>query len=820
MVTGACGASRPNGAVQALKRLLRATGVSPGNAFVPAPCRGGGTSGSAWCNDAVSARDTVATCELVTREDYFGPRSLALLCLRVRPACPGRAFPTSCIVSISTSSQRLDALALQDVVVKEWPLHSAGAETTVAVSTLYHVATLLGAEPVAGTRVFMTLRFLGCCDASNTHRIAALELFYTPHDTRTVAVELTLSPTPRPAAVAVHHNASSSDEEVAPPPPPPPLRRVRSLHSSLSRASTDADSRAGGGGATPAGSEDDALAKYVFHARPRSPRRRSVTQPLRTIYVDINTEEDEEEKEEELIADDVIEVPTSPCTTLSTSSRLPARLTVAGRRGPSADTPVVSASRVSTASGRTLCRNAGAVPRQEAPASPQFTTSDGGVSAALRGGDPHQPALREARCSSVVVTASAAPPRCAAFVVPDRRDFVAVSLLQQRQKEEEERQQQRRYMQRVSSMPWEEACAPPAFPHHGVENEAAAAVAQNKRRIRNLQGVPAYEAEHDLLRAVMELLGLPRETLYRGAPSRRISTAPSRLCSVQSGACSRQPCPSPRQSEEAVEPAPPATDALAVDASQAPQRSELKPATPPPLHVDLAKSFVLLLEPPVGHVGAESHTPLRALADRTAELNLLREATKTAAKIEPSREAQQLALRTGHIFHGTSLPSSEESYEPSLLLQMEPPASHRSPPCWGGSISLGTLADAAEPATTSLHIGTFLVWKHHFSRNGVAKRILLVQREGEVVLLTLKKLDRQKKAPQLALRKDVAVATGLQAYYSNAIHRDHVHIAECCLVVTRSGQQVAAVEMQSVGELQLAVQLLLPACTSKTRVTS
>ncbi|RNE99244.1 hypothetical protein TraAM80_08384 [Trypanosoma rangeli] len=216
---------------------------------------------------------------------------------------------------------------------------------------------------------------------------------------------------------------------------------------------------------------------------------------------------------------------------------------------------------------------------------------------------------------------------------------------------------------------------------------------------------------------------------------------------------------------------------------------------------------------------AESHTPLQALADRTAELNLLRQAKKAAAKSEPSREAQKLTLRTGQISDSTSLPSSEESYEPSLVLQVEPLASHRPPPCWGGSVSLGPLADAAEPAATSLHIGTFLVWKHHFSRNGAAKRILLVQREDEVVLLTLKKLHCLKKAPQLALRKDVAVVTGLQAYYSNAIHRDHVHIAECCLVVTRSGQQVAAVEMQSVGELQLAVQLLLPACTSRTRVT-
>ncbi|RNE99245.1 hypothetical protein TraAM80_08385 [Trypanosoma rangeli] len=508
MVTDACGASRPNGAVQAFKRLLRATGVSPGNAFVPAPCRGGG----AWCNDAVSARDTVATCELATRGDYFGPRSLALLCLRVRPACPGHAFPTSCVVSLSTSSQRLDALALQDIVVKEWPLHSAGAETTVAVNTLYHVATLLGAEPVAGTRVFMTLRFLGCCDASDTHRIAAVELLYTPHDTRTVAVELTPSPTPCHAAVAEHHDASSSDEDVVPPSPPPPLRRVKTLHSSLSRTSTDADSRAEGSGATPAGSEDDVLAEYVFHAMSRSPRRRSVTQPLRTIFVDIDTEENEED----LTADNVIEVPTSPCTTLSTSSRLPAHPTVAGRRLPSAGTPVVSASRVSAASRRALCCNEGAVPRQEPPASPQSTTSDGGVSAAPRRGDPRQPTLREACCSSVVVTAFASPPRCAAFVVPDRRDFVAVGLLQQRQKEEEERQQQRRYVQRVSSMLWEEACAPPAFPRHGVENEAAAAVVQNRRRIQNLQGVPAYEAEHDLLRAVMELLGLPRETLYRG----------------------------------------------------------------------------------------------------------------------------------------------------------------------------------------------------------------------------------------------------------------------------------------------------------------
>ncbi|RNF09063.1 uncharacterized protein Tco025E_07146 [Trypanosoma conorhini] len=719
------------GLVQAFKRLLRATGVEPGNAFLPAP--GGGAAVGAWCNTAVSTRDTVATCELATGDD-FGPCSPALLWLRVRPACPGRAFPTACVISLATSAQRLDALALQDVVVRAWPLHPAGAETTIAVRTLYHIAALLGAAPGAGARVFLTLRFRGCCDASDTHRIAAVELRYAPPQLHTVEVALTLSPTPR-------RDASSSEGEL-PPPPPPPLRLL-SAGPRAGSASSEAGSHE-----EEEGDKDDVLAAHVAHATPRSPRRRSVTQPRRTIFVNIDTEEEEE---------DVIEVPTSPCTTRSTASRRP-----------------------------TLpC----AVPRREAPASPQSTSSDDGVSApaGCRGKQQQQqqwPALREVWSAPSPVSASPLPAR-AAFVVPDRRDFVAVGLLQQRQEEEERRR--RRYLQRIS-MPWGEADAAPAVTPHGTESTATA-VEKNRRRIQSLQGVPAYEAEHDLLRTATELLGLRRETLLR----RRPSADPSRRLSVRHDEeRDLAPARQPPASAEAVEP-PPSPSAAAAAAAMEVGRERL--AAP--------ERLTPTLETPAGGAGAEPHAPRQPLADRSAEINLPRGAAKAAAKGDPPREAQP-APGPAPSPHDTSLPASEASCEPSLLVQVEPP------PCWGENVSLGSRAAAAPP-----HVGTFLVWKHHFSRRGTAKRILALQREGEAVLLTLRKLDRQRRAPQMALRRaEIEVVTGLQAYYSNAIHRGHVHAAECCLVVSRGGQQVAAVEMQSVGELRLAAQLLLPACAS------
>ncbi|EKF29133.1 hypothetical protein MOQ_007099 [Trypanosoma cruzi marinkellei] len=902
MVNVASMASYSIGKEKAFKRLLRATGVNPGNAFVPSRCctrarRGElNVADNAWCNYSVSSRDTLATCEVETAH-HFGPHSSALLCVRVCPATPGRAFPTSCVISLSTSSQRMDELAIQDVVVKEWKMDTVRhldaevMETTIAVKTLYHIASLLGKEPIFGTRVFLTFRFLGCCDTSNTHRIAAVELFYTslrplgavtasphaPHDANTFApveVELTLSPTPlqmdaefsdeRAASnsssdspfnvrhpvkriFVVDTNESSVDGDVVPLPPPTPPS-VRAKRGAFITTGGVANDQAEDGDGSYASSEDCVLTAFRLQNTPSSPRRRSVTQPCRTIFVDIEKEEEEESG----ASDEFIEVPTSPCTTLSTSLHRSGGPFASGQR-PVMDAPVTPHSPVSSASFNRLYRDEDNAPKRKAPAIPNSTNFEGDLSIQpLRECQYRDVNMRTPDCVPVAVKESVAPPCRAAFVVPDRRDFVPVSFLQQQKKQED----QRNSYTRVVSMPWGEQVTTPAFVSYGIKGNTAA-VAKNRRCIRNLQTVPVYEEEQDLLKTVTDLLGLERETLCRGSSSRCTSTTTGRLFPTQSNVCSRQPSPSPRfgkgsreeatqklESPDVVEPTPPEEENAAVpvvenatisrEMLQTSSRFSIDPAASVAHALHVARGKALAADKPkmfqtlpeegctqpidlsaeekiqLGKPGEVSHTMRQPLADRTSDLNPCRKEEKAAARGETPREPQPV-LASKFVSHDTSIPSSEESDEPSLLVQVEHPALPCPVMCWGDSIGIDPIDGTTELAVTGPYIGTFLVWKHHFSRNGTAKRILTLLREGDAVVFTLKKLDQRKKISQTTLRENVAVITGLQAYHSNAIHKDHVHQAECCLVVTRGGQQVAAVEMQSMSELRLAAQILVSA---------
>ncbi|EKG00903.1 hypothetical protein TCSYLVIO_008132 [Trypanosoma cruzi] len=899
MVTVTSMASYPSGTEQAFKRLLRATGVNPGNAFVPSRCCNRACGGElnvadAWCNYSVSSRETLATCEVETAH-HFGPHSPALLCVRVRPATPGRSFPTSCVISLSTSSQRMDELAIQDIVLKEWrmdPVRHLDAElmeTTIAVKTVYHIASLLGKEPTFGTRVFLTFRFLGCCDTSNTHRIAAVELFYTSlrplgamtapphalHDDNTfvpVEVELTLSPTPlqmgsefsderastkfsSDSPLNVRHpvkrifvvdtNKSAVVEDVVPPPPTPPS--VRAQRGAFITAGGVANDQAEDGDGSHASSEDCLLTAYRLRSTPSSPRRRSVTQPCRTIFVDIDKEEEKSEA-----SDEFIEVPTSPCTTLSTSFHRSGGPFKSSQR-PVTDAPVTPPSPVLSASFSRLYRDEDNAPKREAPAIPHSTSFEEGLSFQLLRECQHRDVnMRNPDCVPVAVKELVAPPCRAAFFVPDRRDFVPVSLLQQ----QKQQAGQRNSYTRVFPMPWGERDTSPALACYGIKGNMAA-VAKNRKCIRNLQTVPVYEEEHDLLKTVTDLLGLERETLCRGSSSRCNSTTTGRLLPTQSNFCSRQLSPSPRcgkgSMEEAtqkidslkvVEPTPAEKENAAVPVVekspitrgmlQTSSRFSINPAASVADALYVARRKALAAEKPkvfqslpkegctqpldssaeekakLGKPGEASCTMRQPLADRTSDLNLCRKEEKAAARGDTPREPQPL-LDSKPVFHDTSIPSSEESDEPSLLVQVEHPALPHPVMCWGGSIGIDPCEGTTELAVTSPYIGTFLVWKHHFSRNGTAKRILTLLREGDAVVVTLKKLDQRKKISQTTLREKVDVITGLQAYHSNAIHKDHVHVAECCLVVTRGGQQVAAVEMQSISELRLAVQILVSA---------
>ncbi|ORC91424.1 uncharacterized protein TM35_000064290 [Trypanosoma theileri] len=919
----------PRVEVPAFKRLLRATGVNPGNAFFfrrpfSTDHHEKNNETSPWCNYAVNTRDTLATCEIET-EDYFWENSPALICLRVRPAKPGVSFPTSCIISLSTSSQRMDELAVQDVVVKEWNMNpaklsnSGWMETTISVKTVYHIACLIGKEPTSGTRIFLTLRFVGCCDMSDTHRIAAVELLYTslrplvlPTQRinsvnldpttesaaigvgpilETVEVELTLSPTPlrvvddklseegfseyaSRSPFLIQHSrervlASEKEfllNEGAPPIPlrPPLLRSQPCSPDSNKDRSYDC-------------SEDCVLAEYAVHTPTVSPPRRSKTQPRRTIYVDANDDDDDDDDD---ISSDVVEVQASPCLMPSNSSSLHClQGTTMLESDVVSDVPILVSSATPP---KGMQFNENFAPRREVPVISESavfstntttsTTNTNNVAAlhkdvfSLERSWDHQheklmnETIEDKSKGSIRMTPSV-PLLCQIpLVVPDRRDFVPVSSLQ-------------RPKQNGPYSNWGEldsytntTCRVPV-----IEVEPAV-VEESRRRIRNLRDVPVYEEQQDLLKTVTELLGVERTSLCKGSFSRTSSTVPSRVISTQPSVTGPQRSPSPcctvsttkdsRQRLVSVEiqeshssvseptPTPTLTPTPSLEITKLPEESKQNTKNtegisqssinrvfrvPPTAELganEVKKDNLLLNQysvvlpkpapppPPMEALrplknGKGRHFTRQPLADRTSDINLNVQNSKvtsvgkcTVWKKPDNSIMEPLPYDT------TVVSSSEESDEPSLVVQVEESTSTNVPAYWGNSIDVSNTHIGGSLTTTTPFIGTFLVWKHHVSRNGVAKRILSLQRDGDAVLLSLKKLDYNKKVSQVRLQEKIEFITGLRAYHSNAIHRGSVHVAEWCLVITCDGRQVAALEMQSLSELNLAVQILHPLCPS------
>ncbi|KAH9598088.1 hypothetical protein LSM04_003109 [Trypanosoma melophagium] len=914
----------PRVEVPAFKRLLRATGVDPGNAFVfRRPFSANHEKideTSAWCNYAVNARDTLATCEIET-EDYFEANSPALICVRVRPATPGVAFPTSCIISLSTSSQRMDEIAVEDVVVKEWNMNpaklsdSGWIETTISVKTAYHIACLIGKEPTRGTRIFLTLRFVGCCDMSNTHLIAAVELLYvsfrpfvlpsqrmssinlqlTPEANvvvddvgagiEAVDVELTLSPTP---LRVVDDNASEevfseyvsrspllirhSREKVlaldkeflhnegAPPVPlRPPLLRSQLCPSDVNK-DVSCDS-----------SKDCVLAEYTIHTTNFSPPRRSVTQPRRTIYVDADDDDSENDYDYDDLSCDAVEVQGSPCIMPSNSSSSLHYLQGAAvyERDVISDAPNLISS---TAPANSMLLGEKAGPHREAPVSSgsaifstnsttnttNGTTLHKDVFSVERFWDHHCEKLVnetiEDKCyRSIRMTPSAPFLSQLPLVVPDRRDFVPVSSLQ-------------RLQRNGPYSRWGELGLYSTTKCRVDTGEVETAVVEEcRRRIRNLRDVPVYEEQQDLLKTVTELLGVERISLCKGSFSRKSSTVPSRVLSTQLSVTGQQRSPSPcgtgatlndtrerlvsvemQESHSTVsEPTPTPTPTM--ETTNLPEEAEQKMKNMEgnsqnsinrgfqlPSTTELGSNEVKIgisslnqcsdvlppkPSPPIGaprslRYGKGRHITRQPLADRSSEINLNLQDSKATSggKFTVSKKPAN-SVTVPFPYATTPTPSSEESDEPSLVVQVEESSSTNFPAYWENSIDVVPI-HKGENLTTTAFIGTFLVWKHHVSRNGVAKRILSLQREGDAVLLSLKKLDSSKKVSQVRLREKVEFITGLRAYHSNAIHKSGVHVAEWCLVVTCDGRQVAAVEMQSVSELHLAIQILRPLCPS------
>ncbi|KAG5490243.1 hypothetical protein JKF63_00362 [Porcisia hertigi] len=141
-----------------------------------------------WLNPSVRARQTTATCEITNLgPPFFVATSTSVLSISVAPLFrDGRCFPTRCVVSLATSAQRLDGVSLRPVVVTEWNMtlnESTGVcMTTVPLRTLYHLAVLISSSTpetdIDQVRLYLQLRFMGCTDNSDTHRIAAVRLRY------------------------------------------------------------------------------------------------------------------------------------------------------------------------------------------------------------------------------------------------------------------------------------------------------------------------------------------------------------------------------------------------------------------------------------------------------------------------------------------------------------------------------------------------------------------------------------------------------------------------------------------------------------------
>lgn len=165
---------------------------------------------SYWLNPAIDTRETAATCEILNLSSpLFSSTSTVMLRVEVTPLfADGRCFPTSCVLSLATSAQRLDGLSVRPVVLKEWHFPSPRKSTAqlspanmvdppthsiqLPVRTIYNIASLLGPLPIRRddsmqhVRLFVHMRFAGCSDASGVHRIAAVRLQYeqigSPHE--------------------------------------------------------------------------------------------------------------------------------------------------------------------------------------------------------------------------------------------------------------------------------------------------------------------------------------------------------------------------------------------------------------------------------------------------------------------------------------------------------------------------------------------------------------------------------------------------------------------------------------------------------------
>ena len=168
--------------INAIKRLARGTGEHPEGAFSLSPSDPAGRPSGPWMNHDVNAKDT--TCVLELRSIYESPSDadgVALQVVVTAADVPVRRFPTTCIVSIINIKPGSEH-SVNEVVLKEWRMSGGevGAGTfqlDIPLKTLLNIAVLASTENAA-KRIFIGLRFVGCCDSSNVHSIRRITLSY------------------------------------------------------------------------------------------------------------------------------------------------------------------------------------------------------------------------------------------------------------------------------------------------------------------------------------------------------------------------------------------------------------------------------------------------------------------------------------------------------------------------------------------------------------------------------------------------------------------------------------------------------------------
>ncbi|CAD2212883.1 hypothetical protein ADEAN_000030100 [Angomonas deanei] len=190
--------------IDAIEKVLRTNCVGGQTAFSPSdkhritPTHRGSPSGEDslvyWLNPSANAQDTVALCQLrQLSSDLFHSQSLVLLNVVVEPAFPGQCFPTTCVVSLAVGGQRLDELSTREIILKEWNMEESAEEDgnkytlQLPVRTLYNITSIFiqsrstsRTDPSvpADIPLYLGLRFTGCVDDSNSHRIASVVLKY------------------------------------------------------------------------------------------------------------------------------------------------------------------------------------------------------------------------------------------------------------------------------------------------------------------------------------------------------------------------------------------------------------------------------------------------------------------------------------------------------------------------------------------------------------------------------------------------------------------------------------------------------------------